>query len=246
MIQSNETFDWRRCKFINSIKHKICPKCKNNKIADEEHFYKQKKTSKRRGVYYVLSSWCRNCINKKQAKYREDHIEECRARELKYYHADPERKEKKKAGYKLHARENREIYAERLSEWQKANPERVRDYGRYREMHKKHTVTKNEWEHCKNYFNYRCAYCGHPTEEHFIKRKGKYIWSDFHKEHFEHDGTNDITNLIPSCLWCNSSKHQSKYEDWYNESNEDYTSERHEKIVQWIHEDHKKYKEPIE
>ncbi|GMX64449.1 HNH endonuclease signature motif containing protein [Paenibacillus elgii] len=225
------------------MNYKVCTKCKENKPSTKEYFYTQKTTTKKYGVRYVLTSWCRDCINKKQAKYRKEHIEECRIRELKYYHADLVRKERKKAGYRKHAKENREVYAERLSEWQKANPNRVREYNRFREMHKKHDVTNNEWENCKNYFNYRCAYCGYPTEEHFIKRKEKCIWSDFHKEHFDHDGSNDITNLIPSCLWCNSSKHQSEYDDWYNESNEDYTPERHYKIKKWIFEDHKKYRD---
>ncbi|KAA9007334.1 hypothetical protein F4V43_02285 [Paenibacillus spiritus] len=222
---------------------KVCTNCKNEKPATKEYFYYHKVTTKKEGVKNKVDSWCKDCKNEYQAKYRAEHIEECRVRELEYYHADPIRKERKKAGYKKHAKENREVYAERYAKWCEENRDRLRDYRNFRDIHKKHEVTKNEWENCKNYFNYRCAYCDHPIEEHFIKRKRKYIWSDFHKEHFENNGANDITNLLPSCLWCNTSKHQSKYEDWYNEGNENYAQERHIKIIQWISEDHKRYKE---
>lgn len=225
------------------MEYKVCTKCKENKPDNEKYFYTQKKNTKKKGIHYILTSWCRDCVNKKQAKYRQDHIEECRTRELEYYHADPVRKERKKSGYRQHARENREIYAERLSEWQKANPDRVRDHAKFREMHKKHDITNEEWENCKNYFNYRCAYCEYPIEDHFIKRKEKYLWSDFHKEHYDHDGANDLSNCIPSCLWCNSSKHQSSYNEWYNIHNEKYTHERDMKIVKWIKNEYKIYKE---
>ncbi len=108
-------------------------------------------------------------------------------------------------------------------------------------MHKKHEITKNEWELCKEYFVYKCAYCGLPIEEHYNQYKGEIRLTDFHKEHVNHDGSNDLSNCIPSCKNCNSEKHTSTLEEWYNKENENFTEERLEKILNWLNNDYIKY-----
>lgn len=221
--------------------YKKCTKCKENKFESDEYFYTQKTTTKKYGVRYVLTSWCRSCINEKQVIYRNEHIEKCRARELEYYHADPVRREVKKAGYRKHAKENRDVYAERLSKWQEENKEKVIEHSRYREMHKKHEVSNLEWEKCKNYFHYRCCYCDIPIENHIVKYNKKYINGDFHKDHTDHFGSNGLENCTPSCKSCNTSKHNIDLDVWYSEGNEHFLSERLNKINIWLNEDYKKY-----
>jgi len=110
-------------------------------------------------------------------------------------------------------------------------------------MNKKHDITEMEWEECKKYFNHRCAYCGLPIEEHFKKFKGELKWFDFHKEHVDHTGNNDLSNCIPSCHRCNSSKHDLDFEYWYKEISDNFTYERLNKIHKWLSKDYLKFKE---
>lgn len=214
-------------------------KCTNNECgeflpANKNYFYSQKTVTKKHGVRYRLNSWCKKCTNKKAAKYRQENIEICRARELNYYHSDPIRKERKKSGYRKHRNEHKEEYALRLAIWQKDNPDRVSKHHQHRAMHQKHEISVLEWEECKKYFNHRCAYCGLGIEDHYINWKGQYILGDFHKDHFDHEGNNGLENCIPACKRCNTSKHNIKFEQWYSHLNDDYAKERFERVKRWI------------
>lgn len=106
---------------------------------------------------------------------------------------------------------------------------------------KKHTINKKEWESCKRYFDYTCAYCGLPIEKYIVKFKGELIYGDFHKEHVNHEGKSDLSNCIPSCKSCNVQKHNKVLDDWYNKNNPNFTYERYNKIIKWVNEDWKKY-----
>lgn len=140
------------------------------------------------------------------------------------------RKESKKAVEKGKARE-----------WQRNNKDKVREYNRNREQNKKHTIDKNEWAACKNYFNDCCAYCELPQKEHFKYWKGEYKNIDLHREHVIHDGSNDLSNCVPACQSCNSSKSTYRLEEWYCEGNESFEQERLDKINKWLSEDYKIY-----
>ena len=128
----------------------------------------------------------------------------------------------------------------KVKEWIKNNPDKLKGYVA---NHQSHNITKKEWEYCKQYFNYECAYCGLPLSEHYRKYKGERIKSDFHKEHVDHNGTNDLSNCIPSCTSCNSQKWKFELDTFYNESNGNYTQERYDKIKQWLNEDYKVLKD---
>ena len=127
-----------------------------------------------------------------------------------------------------------------MRNWRINNKEKIKTYYEERQ-HKNHKISKIEWEACKEYFNYEYAYCGLPIEEHIIKFKGKLKQGDFHKEHVDYDGANDLSNCVPSCKICNSSKHKYTLEEWYNENNSNYTKGRYDKIIKWINEDYKQY-----
>jgi hypothetical protein len=104
---------------------------------------------------------------------------------------------------------------------------------------KKHKITKQEWLDCKNYFNNCCAYCELPVEEHY-RRYNKGIQKiDLHKEHIDDNGTNDLSNCVPSCQSCNSGKREEEFNVWYNKDNHKFTQERYNRIIKWLTEDYK-------
>lgn len=96
-----------------------------------------------------------------------------------------------------------------------------------------------EWENCKKYFNHRCAYCHLKIEEHWIKRNGNFQLGDFHRDHVDHNGANDLSNCVPACKTCNTQKRDFELEDWYSPVNENYEEGRLLKIHTWINEDYK-------
>jgi hypothetical protein len=110
----------------------------------------------------------------------------------------------------------------------------------YSENHKNHDITKLQWEHCKNYFDNCCAYCGLSLDKHWIKFNGETRLGDFHKDHLYNDDNNQINNCVPACKKCNSMKWVFDFEEWYKKQ-EFYTDERYNKILKWINEDSFKY-----
>lgn len=124
-----------------------------------------------------------------------------------------------------------------MKKWQKENPDRLRQYNKKRQ-NKNHKISLWEWIACKEYFNYTCAYCGVHEVEHYNKHK-----QQFHKEHFEHDGLDDLSNCLPSCKDCNSSKWEFDFTDWYIPDNPVYSQERYDKIIKWLYSDYKIYME---
>jgi hypothetical protein len=126
------------------------------------------------------------------------------------------------------------------AEYRKTHKERVNGYSLKRKE-KNHRITDKEWYDCKLYFNFRCAYCGLAIEEHWITRNKKLILMDLHKEHVIWDGKDNLKNCVPSCQSCNSLKHKSSLNNWYNSKNELYTYERYYKIYEWLHHDYKKF-----
>lgn len=127
-----------------------------------------------------------------------------------------------------------------LERFYENHPEKHREYGDKHKA-KEHKISKAEWENNKKYFDYKCAYCGLPLEEHWITRKGVKKLGDFHKEHVDHFGSGDLSNCVPSCRECNSYKWEFEFENWYNEKNPRYIKEKHDKIIKWTTEDYELY-----
>lgn len=100
----------------------------------------------------------------------------------------------------------------------------------------KHKISIDEWEACKKYFNYRCAYCGEPFEDYYDEKE-----KDFVKEHYVNLGSNRLDNCVPACNSCNLSKSSKEFEEWYTKEKPFFTSERYWKIYKWINHDYKKY-----
>lgn len=213
--------------------YKECVTCKTNYLINNENFYIQKKKSKKRGEYYYCPPECKQCTIKRSTKYNKEHPEVLYAADMKrneseerqQYLLDLSRERRKNGKYR---------------DWQRINPEKSKTY-RDNRAHKEHDISSEEWLKCKQYFNFECAYCGLNIEQHNIRRLDKDIKSDFHKEHVDHEGSNDLSNCIPSCITCNSSKRQMKLEEWYNPSKIFFSADRLTKIHKWLESDHKLY-----
>ncbi|MBD1379153.1 HNH endonuclease [Metabacillus arenae] len=219
-------------KTIDGIEHKLCRHCEEWIPMNEEYFYK-KKANKTDG----FDSYCKECVKEKSSKWVDENRDRHNENQLKYFMTDKGREAK-----------NRELATWRANGGQKRyykkNKVKLRKNAELRKMNKEHTISKNEWENCKNYFHYRCAYCNLPIEDHFIKQNENIMIGDFHKEHVNHNGANDLSNCVPSCKVCNTTKHDTEFEEWYNEDNKNFSQGRLDKIIKWLHEDHKQYIEP--
>lgn len=211
---------------------KKCSKCEETFPATLDFFYKQKINTKN-GVGYKLTSYCKECQKKQSNKWISGNRERHNETQLKYFRTEKGRNTRYPEKEK-----------QRLRKWQIENPERIKGYSEKRSQNKTHNISTKEWEECKKYFNHRCAYCELKIECHFIQHRGKTILGDFHREHLIHDGENDLSNCVPSCKSCNSSKGESKFEEWHR-FNEDITLESKMKIYTWINYDYKKFKEEL-
>jgi 5-methylcytosine-specific restriction endonuclease McrA len=121
--------------------------------------------------------------------------------------------------------------------YQQENKEKFKRY-RFEHLHKKHDITDQEWKSCKEYFNDSCAYCGISEED----AKNEY-GNVLHMEHAINNGANDISNCIPACRKCNSSKWTRDFEEWYTDENEIFSQERLNKIHKWLSNDYKLIKQ---
>lgn len=213
-------------KLIDGKDHKICRNCKEW-LPSKEHFYKKNN-------FDGFDTNCKKCTSIKAGKWAKENRESKLASDRKYQ-AKPERRKYTKEKMKEYVNEGR------YKKWQQNNKDKIKNYNKQREMNKKHDISKKEWEKCKEYFNYKCAYCNLPIEEHFNVFRGELRLTDFHKEHVDYHGSNDLSNCVPSCKKCNSSKHTSKLEDWYNSGSKIYSKRRLNKICKWLNGDYKKY-----
>lgn len=215
---------YKRC----SIHNEYCPNEDEWIPCTDEYFYKNKKNGD------GFSPYCKTCEKAKNMKYNREHNDQ-RYWYNKKYLSKPE----KLNHINKSIRERRQRDG-KFRQWQRDNKDKIKQYQENRKQHGDHRITKKEWESCKEYFENCCAYCGLPLAEHYIFYKGERKLGDFHKEHVDHKGANDLSNCIPSCKTCNTSKHQFIMEEWYK-NNPNFNQERLNKIHKWLDEDYKLY-----
>lgn len=203
---------------------KTCTKCGETFPATLEYFYKDNYVS------CGLSAWCKTCRKEYQKNYSKNNTE--KAKYMKYYYKD----NKDKFNMPMTDEEKIKRRKQYLSDFRKSDKGKAL-YKIYGKKHKKHRINKEEWVNCKKYFNNSCAYCGLTEKEH----RKKYWNNDLHKEHVIDAGRNDLKNCVPSCMSCNSKKHEKSLNNWYNKNNLNYTHERYYNIYLWIRYDCKKY-----
>lgn len=212
------------------LEMKQCTKCGELLPSTDEYFYKQLIRSSD-GDLYKLTSWCKECKKGSSSKWQNNNRDKLRGYQIKY-NKKPHRKQMMKDNSDRRRDEGKH------KEWLRNNPDKVKGYNDFRRMNKMHKITNGEWEDCKKYFNHRCAYCGLKIEEHWIKFNGNMQLGDFHKEHVDHNGSNDLSNCVPSCKACNGSKGNKDIDDWYNETRDFYDEERLNKIITWLYQDY--------
>jgi hypothetical protein len=178
-----------------------------------------------------LFPYCKRCNIKNSAMWQHKNPERKNASNNKYNKKGIQMERHRKS-------EKRRRKNGLVKEWQRNNPEKIKQY---RNNHNKHEINEEEWLACKEYFNNSYAYCGLPLTKHWVKFRCKMILGDFHKDHVDHNGNDKLSNCVPSCKKCNSSKWKFKFEDWYNKDNEIFSMDRYGKIIKWINEDHKNY-----
>lgn len=182
---------------------KKCNKC--GEIKPYEEFHRNKNS---KGGFNTV---CKSCCKKKDAdrykRKREDIL-----KQKKEYYSSPEAKRRQLEYFDKHRQRYREMY----KEWARNNPERrklINERRRSRELSQVNTLTIEEWETIKAYFNHSCAYCGISEEEH-VKKCGERL----HQEHIKplsQGGTFTKENIIPACRSCNSSKYVKDIREWY-------------------------------
>lgn len=213
------------------MEKKVCSRCDVKKSYSE--FYSQQKFTDERGNYTYFFPYCKKCTKRAVGKWRKENPD--RAREIaNRQNASPYRI--------LYNRQNAERRRKngKLREWVLNNPDKIKKYS-YNRMNKNHDISDYEWDSCKKYFEYNCAYCGLSINDHYILFNGETRLGDFHREHVDHSGANDLSNCVPACKPCNSQKWEFKFEEWYNVNNYRYTQKRFDKIIKWLNEDYKLY-----
>lgn len=204
---------------------KICSICSKEK--DINDFYKQNKVDAKGKKYIYYNPECKECSKERSTRWNKKNFKRRRELRIKYY-KEGKWIEKDKLSSKRQ-RENGYFL-----EWSRKNKDKLKIYAE-RRAHKNHKISNNEWEECKKYFNYSCAYCGMTEKEH------KKIYNQqLHKEHVDHEGANDLSNCVPSCKSCNSSKWDKNLDEWYSK-NDKFIYEKYHKIIQWITKDYKNY-----
>lgn len=233
-------------KEINNILHKKC--AYHNEFFGEEkwfpctkeYFYKNK-MNKLDGLYPE----CIECSKKKASNWQKSNPE--RYKEIL---KNTDKNENRAVVKSEWSRKSRESGERKI--WEQNNPDKMQGYWENGRKQKVHTLTKQQWINCKDYFKneegeWCCAYCGLPINQHFGVYRGIRKIHDFQKDHVDDEGSNGIENCVPSCKECNSSKGNKGFDIWYNPINNKrrggkiYTEERHNKIIKWLTEDHKKY-----
>ena len=204
---------------------KQCSICKEVKNLSD--YYYQNKKSNKKGDYIYYNPECKECTKSKYKKWVENNLDRKR---------ENTRQWRRKSENKHIFRNNQKKYikGKKFKEWKKDNKDKFREYQIKRKMNKEHQISKEEWKFCLDYFDYSCAYCGMTEEDAKIKYNN-YL----HKEHVEHNGSNDISNCVPSCKSCNSKKWEYQLDEWYNCNNEVFSDTRLDKIQNWINKDHK-------
>ncbi|OZB98098.1 hypothetical protein CJP46_02720 [Paenibacillus sp. XY044] len=212
---------------------KQCSTCGLEKELSE--FYSRIAYSKKRGEYLYYYPECKKCTSKRADTWQKNNPERHKKSRMRY-----DNKEHRK---KLHYQYNKKrINNGKHREYMRKNPDKVKMYWN---KHRKHNISDLQWIECKNYFanekkEWCCAYCGLLHKAHFKRRLDKNIPQDLHKEHVDDRGANDLSNCIPACQSCNSSKKQSNMLDWYKKRPY-FSVDRLRKIEGWLAKDYKKY-----
>lgn len=206
---------------------KVCSICNIEK--DLSDYYMQKRYTKKRGDYIYYNPECKECTKKRTMQWESDNYEQMRINNRKSV-----------SNYTARNKEVRDKYFKDFREkglqikWQRNNKDKLKQYNLYRQMNKTHEINDYEWIKCKEYFNFSCAYCG------VSERDAKELYNNnLHKEHVDHNGSNDLSNCVPACKSCNSKKHTYTLAEWIGKNDVGFNEERLIKVNNWIDSEYK-------
>lgn len=116
--------------------------------------------------------------------------------------------EEKQRRYEVSRRwvlKNIERVRELKRNWKKRNPENKRAYKHRKRLRLIDSpFPLQEWKELLEFFNGWCPYCGEAEQKLSVD----------HVVPVVKGGTNDISNLIPCCISCNTLKHTRLLEEW--------------------------------
>jgi 5-methylcytosine-specific restriction endonuclease McrA len=152
-----------------------------------------------------------------KAEYNSKHKEQNRVSHREWQRNHPEncKRDRNKQYIK-----NKDLRIEQAAQWTKNNPEKRKEISR--RSYKKHPethwnrrkreynlpgsgITPKEWEELKSKYDHKCVYCGKETKltlDHIVPVTA--------------DGPNDISNVVPACKSCNSSKNNMPLKTFLN------------------------------
>lgn len=227
------------CRSENSKKYRAENKEQIQKYKEENKEYYQEyhkkyhvknrdKLSKRAREHYEAN---KEHSLKVQKNYREENKEYSRKYGKEY-------REKNKGYFQRYNKayyiENKERILRQVRLYQEENPHKYSEFRQRRRAREKkvlHTLTSEEWNRAKVYFNNSCSYCGMTEKEHI-----KEFNETLHQEHFiplSRGGGYTHSNIIPACKVCNSSKYNSDFFEWYS-TYEHYNKKRENKILKYL------------
>lgn len=160
---------------------------------------------------YGVNSWCKDCSKQyridnkvilaiKHLQYLEKNKEAVKAQTKKY-------RENHKEKAKQYRESNKVSITDKITQYRLKHLDQYRIYAQTRKARVRllpFTLTKEQWEEIKLYFNYKCAYCEGKkrlTIEHFIP--------------VTKFGELTINNVLSICTSCNSSKGNRDFSEWY-------------------------------
>lgn len=242
---------------------KICSRCKkelnsdmfdkNKSKGDGLSCYCKECGKEYRKEYRKENRNAMNLQTKEWIDNNKEHVIE--TRKLYYKKNKGKNKENRKIYAKQYHIDNREHENKRTKNWALNNKERYKEISMlYKESHKEYiriqnrqytkehaeqncinvqkrrarklllpcTLTPSQWETIKLSFNNKCAYCG---KEKFLE-----------KEHFialTNLGEFTINNVIPACRYCNASKRNDDFFEWYPKF-KFYNKTRERKILTYL------------
>lgn len=199
---------------------KKCNACKNEKPLDD--YPKSGKSKDGR------TGKCTPCTHERDRAYREANKDKVRAKQRRYYEANREEIRAKGRAYtKVEPEAVKARRRESRRRWAAANPEVRVLHQQRRRARAKETVsdfTNSQWTECVSYFNNECAYCG--AEE---------LLQQEHVIPLSKGGGYTVTNIIPACAKCNSSKRDTDLEEWFS-SKDFYSEDKLEDIYSYLSE----------
>lgn len=215
---------FKNVRTINDIKERRCSKCKEWKPETTEFYYMTNKSKPEKG----FKAECKKCSIAASGKHQKDNPEQ-------YYWY--KRKNQLGEQWKINNREcqRRLRQSGKKREYFRNNTDKTKIYNSNRKL-KNHKINISEWIACKEYFENACAYCGLTENEH------KEMYNEqLHKEHVINNGEDNLSNCVPACKVCNSSKWKFNLENWHREQLF-FTEERLKKIYEWLNDDYKTHK----